>query len=103
MSKPDREEREILEAFDRGVLRSIPDKKSELQKHREYAAATFKRSKRVNIRLSNRDFDALQKRALSEGIPRPIFIASILHKYVDGQLVEKSPDQGLQRTRRAHG
>lgn len=98
MSKLDKEEREILKAFERGELKSIPDKESELKKHREYAASMFKKDKRVNIRLSSKDLNALQKRALSEGIPYQTLIASVLHKYVDGRLIEKTPNSGLQPT-----
>ena len=92
MAKLDKEEREILDAFERGTLRPSPEKETELKKHREYAAATFKADRRINIRLSTRDLNALQKRALSEGVPYQTLIASILHKYVDGQFQEKTPD-----------
>ena len=91
MARLDKEEREILRAFECGELKSIPGKEAELKRHREYAAATFKQNQRVNIRLSTRDLNALQKRALSEGVPYQTLIASILHKYVDGQFLEKTP------------
>ncbi len=42
MAKLDKEEREVLKAFERGQLKSIPEKEAEIKKHREYAAATFK-------------------------------------------------------------
>ncbi len=93
------EEREILEAFERGELQSIPDKDAELKKHQAYAASTFKPDKRVNIRLSHRDFTALQKHALAEGIPYQTLMASILHKYANRQLTEKTPNKGMKRTR----
>jgi predicted DNA binding CopG/RHH family protein len=92
MAKLDKEEREILDAFERGALKPIPEKEAELKKHREYAAAAFKADHRINIRLSTRDLHALQKRALSEGVPYQTLIASILHKYVDGQFQEKTPN-----------
>jgi len=92
MAKLDKEEREILDAFERGALRPSPEKATELKRHREYAAATFKADQRINIRLSTRDLNALQKRALSEGVPYQTLIASILHKYVDGQFQEKPPN-----------
>ncbi len=44
---------------------------------------------RVNIRISRKDLEALQKRALAEGIPYQTLMASVLHKYVSGRLVEK--------------
>jgi predicted DNA binding CopG/RHH family protein len=92
MAKLDKEEREILAAFERGALKSIPEREAELKKHREYAAATFNADQRINIRLSTRDLNALQKRALSEGVPYQTLIASILHKYVDGQFQERTPN-----------
>jgi predicted DNA binding CopG/RHH family protein len=73
-------------------LTSIPEKEAEIKKHREYEAATFKADQRINIRLSTRDLNALQKRALSEGVPYQTLIVSILHKYVDGQFQEKTPN-----------
>jgi len=90
MSKLDQEEKEILEAFDRGELKSIPNKEAELKRHKEYAAATFRKNKRINIRISEHDLKALQKRALIEGIPYQTLVSSILHKYIEGRLVEKN-------------
>ena len=89
MSKLYQEEKQILEAFDRDQLKSIPDKEAQLERHKEYAAATFKKDKRINIRISERDLKALQKRALVEGMPYQTLVASILHKYVEGRLVER--------------
>jgi predicted DNA binding CopG/RHH family protein len=89
MAKLDAEEREILEAFETDQLKPIENKDAELKKHREYAAATFKKDQRINIRISSRDLQAIKKRALSEGIPYQTLIASVLHKYVDDQLVDR--------------
>ena len=89
MSKLDPEEREILETFERGELRRIPDLANEMERYREAARATFRKDKRVNIRISNKDLLGIQKRALEEGIPYQTLISSILHKYVSGRLVEK--------------
>jgi predicted DNA binding CopG/RHH family protein len=88
MTNLDQEEREILEAFEQRKLRSINNLEVELKKHREYAAETFKKDKRISIRISNRDLERLRKRALQEGLPYQTLITSILHKYVDGRLKE---------------
>ena len=61
----------------------------ELERYRQYARATFKKDMRVNIRISRKDLEALQKRALEEGIPYQTLMASVWHKYVSGRLVEK--------------
>jgi predicted DNA binding CopG/RHH family protein len=88
MTNLDEEEREILEAFEQGKLQSVENLDVELKKHQEYAAATFKKDKRISIRISSRDLTALRKRALREGLPYQTLIASVLHKYVDGRLKE---------------
>ena len=90
MSKLDREEREILEAFEKGELKSSAKVAEQIKQHRVIAEATFKKDTRINIRLSSRDLRAIQSRALKEGIPYQTLVSSVLHKYVDGQLVEKN-------------
>lgn len=88
MSKLTAEEQEILEASDAGKLKRVKKAAKEIERHRSYAEATFKKDARIDIRLSSRDLRALQTRALQEGIPYQTLVASVLHKYVDGQLVE---------------
>lgn len=39
-------------------------------------------------RLSSRDLDAIRKQALREGLPYQTLIASLLHKYASGRLIE---------------
>ncbi len=43
-----------------------------------------------NIRITSKDLEALQKRALTEGIPYQTLITSILHKYIQGRLKEQN-------------
>jgi predicted DNA binding CopG/RHH family protein len=88
MTELDDEEIEILEAFESGQTERIPNEKELLERHKEYAAATFRKDARINIRLSSKDLRAIQKRALTEGIPYQTLVASVLHKYVEGRLVE---------------
>jgi len=89
MVRLDRDEKELLESFEREEWRSVVGGEAEFQRYREYARATFKKDRRVNIRISSKDLEALHKRALEEGIPYQTLIASILHKYVGGRLAEK--------------
>ena len=90
MTHLDEEEQEILEAFESGKVTSIPNVKNEIKKHIQIAGATFKKDKRINIRIANRDLSELQKLALVEGIPYQTFITSILHKFADGKYIEKT-------------
>ena len=88
MKKLEPEEQELLEAFESGILTRVANIDSELKRHKEYAAATFQKDARINIRISSKDLRLLQKCALSEGLPYQTFISSLLHKYVEGRLVE---------------
>ncbi|MFQ6027977.1 MAG: CopG family antitoxin [Dehalococcoidia bacterium] len=83
------EERDVLETFERDEWQSISDLGPEIGRYREAARTTFKKDKRVNIRISHSDLESLQVRALEEGIPYQTLMASILHKYINGRLVEK--------------
>jgi predicted DNA binding CopG/RHH family protein len=89
MSTLDQEEKEILEAFEAGQVRSAKDALDTQQRHQTYAEAMFKKDARINIRLASRDLRGLQKKALAEGIPYQTLVASILHKYVEGRLHER--------------
>ena len=88
MSKLNKEERELLGAFDAGKLKSAVDAVETQARHQSYAEAMFRKDARINIRLSSRDLRGLQKKALAEGIPYQTLVASILHKYVEGRLHE---------------
>lgn len=90
MSKLDSEEKEILEAFESGKLRRSENVEELIEQHKAAAAATFKKDARINIRLSSRDLRSLQAKALMEGMPYQTLVSSILHKFIDGQLVDKS-------------
>jgi len=90
MSNPDSEERELLESYDKDEWQSVSDLKSESERYRGYAKATFRKDKRVNIRMSQKDLVAVQKKALEEGIPYQTLLSSIIHKYVSGRLTDKN-------------
>ena len=93
MSGFDAEETEILEAFENGELKEAEDSAEIKRRHREYAEAMFRKDARINIRLPSKDLRGLQKRALEEGIPYQTFVASILHKFLEGRLQEKSANK----------
>ena len=83
------EEKEILESYEAEEWQSVENRKADMSKYQEYASATFKKDKRVNIRISTKNLEALQKKALEEGIPYQTLISSVLHKYINGRLVEQ--------------
>ncbi len=89
MARLDSEEQKILESLERDEWRPVGNQAKELERYRGYARETFKKDARVNIRISKKDLDSLQKKALEEGIPYQTLMASVLHKYLNGRLVEK--------------
>lgn len=84
------DEKDILESVERGEWKSIPHFKREAQRFRSVARATLRKDRRVNIRMTERDVVHLQKKAVSEGLPYQTLISSILHKYINGRLTERT-------------
>jgi len=78
-------ENEILEAYENGKLK--PSKSH--TNYQEIASNTLKKNKKINIRISENDLSALQRKAAREGIPYQTLIGSVLHKFVSGFLKEQ--------------
>jgi predicted DNA binding CopG/RHH family protein len=93
----DAEERELVESVEGGEWREAADAKRLVQQASQYAEATIRKDKRMNIRISERDLRNLKLRALEEGIPYQTMVSMVLHKYVSGQYVERTPATGVIR------
>lgn len=92
MPKPiklDKAEEEIVDSVASGQWRSVSGLKREQSRYAQYAKATFRKDRRVNIRISSKDLEAIQKRAVEEGLPYQTLISSLLHKYAAGRLRER--------------
>ena len=83
------DELELLASYENEEWRSLKNVKEQVTQYQGYARAFFRKDKRVNIRISEKDLLDLQKRALREGIPYQTLISSVLHKFVSGVLTEK--------------
>src|SRR6266508_259766 len=81
-------EENILDSFEKEEWQSVPHLKDEIERYVSSAAATLSKDKRINIRLSSRDLEDLQMRAAEEGMPYQTLIASVLHKYASGRLID---------------
>ena len=87
-TKLSKEERGILESFEKGEwipVESLSERKKALA---EYARDTLKKDRRLNIRISERDLVELQRKAVKEGLPYQTYVSSIIHKFLNGALVE---------------
>jgi predicted DNA binding CopG/RHH family protein len=83
------EEKIILEEYERGKIKTRTPSKNELNKIKNIAKNTFKKDKRITIRLYDHDYKGIQKKALEMGIPYQTLLSSMIHRYVEGDLVEK--------------
>ena len=88
-NKLNKEEKEILESYEKDEWVSV-SKPASIAKYKAAAKATFKKDKRVNIRISELDLELLQERAMIEGLPYQTLMSSVLHKYVTGRFAEKN-------------
>jgi len=94
--KLNKEEQDLRDAFESG------DFKSDLSlKRRTFieksAASTFKKDKRINIRISGRDLSSIQRRAMEEGVPYQTLVTSILHKFASGTLYDVTANKSFDR------
>jgi predicted DNA binding CopG/RHH family protein len=87
--KLSQDEKEILESYESDEWISVMNP-SDVESYKAAAKSTFKKDKRVNIRISEMDLELLQEKALIEGLPYQTLMSSVLHKFVTGRLVEKS-------------
>lgn len=84
------EEQEILEQFERGELRRVDAVEDEMETARQAARNTFNKTRRVNLRVTERDFNLAHARAREEGIPYQTLLSSAIHKYLSGRLTERT-------------
>lgn len=86
----DEEEIEILKSVEAGEWTSVENLEEEIIKHQDIARNTLKKDKRVNLRMSAKDLDAIKAYAAEEGLPYQTLISSVLHKFISGRLVERN-------------
>jgi len=87
-TKLTKEEKEILDSFEKDEwvpVAHLTKRKKELMAS---ARNTLRKDKRLNIRISERDLLELQKRAVNESLPYQTYVSSIIHKFINGNLVE---------------
>ena len=89
MSKLESDEQELLNSYENDEFVSVGNS-VDMTQYKLAATNTFKKNKRVNIRISQLDLEKLKERALIEGLPYQTLMSSVLHKYVTGRFNEKN-------------
>ena len=82
----DQEEKDLMESIEREEWQPVKNLNQEKEKAIEAARNTLKKDKRINLRLTQKDYHQIQIRAIEEGIPYQTLISSIVHKYLNGSL-----------------
>jgi predicted DNA binding CopG/RHH family protein len=88
--KLNKEEADILKAYEDGSIKLSTPSRKEIQEIRKRAENTFRKERRVTIRLYDHDLKGIQKKAMEKGLPYQTLISGMIHQYVEGSLVEKS-------------
>ena len=86
--KLNKEERGILDAYDKGKLKTSKPSGKEKEKVKSMAENTFRKDRRVTIRLYDHDLKGIQKKAMEKGMPYQTLISAMIHQYVEGDLIE---------------
>jgi predicted DNA binding CopG/RHH family protein len=102
MKKPgtelNREEQEIIDAFDRDDLVLHDPSPATLARFAEAAENTFRKDRRINIRLSDHDLAGIQRKAAEQGIPYQSLISGLIHQFVEGNLAVRTPGDNGSRS-----
>jgi len=85
----DDEEREIIESVENSEDWTFTTNKKELEYYKKMASNTLRKTKRINLRLHEQDLNHIKKRAVVEGMPYQTLISSIIHKYLNGELIPR--------------
>ena len=82
----DKEEKEILAAYDAGKLKPTKNQAKWRKMIMEGAKNTLAKKQNVNLRLAQKTLIKLKAKAAQEGLPYQTLAASILHRYATGNL-----------------
>ena len=83
-----KDEKSTLKSYEDGEWKPAKDIASDSKKMKLYAKNALRKDKRVNIRISENDLVQLQRKAVQDGLPYQTLISSVLHKFVNGRLIE---------------
>lgn len=83
-------EKDILKDFENNKFVSVKNLTEEMRLAKEAASHFMKRDNRINVRISSVDLNLARRLAVQEGLPYQTLLASVIHKFVTGRLIEKN-------------
>ncbi len=85
----DKEEQDFIASIENEEWQEVDNIDKEKEKAALVARNTIKKDKRINLRLTQKDYHQIQLKAIEEGIPYQTLISSVIHKYLNGTLVQR--------------
>ena len=86
----DKEEQNIIDAYESGKMKLSTPSKKEIENIKKIAKNTFKKDRKISLRLYDHDYIGIQKKALEMGIPYQTLISGIIHRYIEGDIILKT-------------
>ena len=86
----DQAEKDLMESIERDEWQPVKNIDQEKEKAIAAARNTLKKEKRINLRLTQKDYYQIQIKAIEEGLPYQTLVSSLVHKYLNGSLVSRS-------------
>jgi predicted DNA binding CopG/RHH family protein len=88
--KYDKEEKAIIDAYEKGNMKLSSPSKKEIQAIKATAKRALVKNRRITIRLYDHDYQGIQKKAMEMGVPYQTLISGIIHRYIEGELTSKT-------------
>ena len=88
--KYDKEEKTIVDAYEKGSMKLSKPSKKEIEVIKATAKKTLVKDRRITIRLYDHDYQGIQKKAIEMGIPYQTLISGIIHRYIEGDFTTKT-------------
>ncbi len=88
----DEEEKDILRSYNREEWKSTPisdEKRTTINEAARTTLETVSKNHDVTVTISGSDLIGIQSKAFEQGISCKALIATVLHKYAKGELVER--------------
>jgi predicted DNA binding CopG/RHH family protein len=81
----DEEEKEIIESlYNEEWVSDFDDETKKM--YEEYAKYSIERTKEINFKISEKDFDKIKVKAMQEGIDYEVLLSMLIHKYNEGKI-----------------
>ena len=85
----DQEEEDLMKSLEDNEWETVKNLEQEKRVAITAARNTLKKDKRINLRLTQKDYQQIQIKAIEEGIPYQTLISSLVHKYLNGSLAPR--------------